>query len=349
MQIDLELQKILKLFHYIVSSTIMGGENAKKEKARLRKGCNILVCTPGRLLYHLQNTAGLKLDKLQHLIFDEADRMLDMGFEREMNDCLSFIKKKVTPKFLRPTEYGNYHSDSLHINFISATLSPNVQRLGEKLMAEFSQVGFDLKSKDSKQDTMIGSIPKQVEQYWVEIPTQYRLMYLLMFLFAHQDKKVIVFASTCETVNLLAHICKVVDWRRCVNKRGREEVVDMERDEDAEVSATEWKLFDGKVYKLHGDMDHSERKVNFFGFDKAESSVLVCTDVASRGLDFKHVDWILQWDLSSNVKEYVNRVGRTARIASQGKSLCFVMPGEREYVAYVKQKFEIVMHPKNRH
>ena len=63
-------------------------------------------------------------------------------------------------------------------------------------------------------------------------------------------------------------------------------------------------------------MDHSERKVNFFGFDKAESSLLICTDVASRGLDFKHVDWILQWDLSSQVKEYVNRVGRTARIAS---------------------------------
>ena len=45
-------------------------------------------------------------------------------------------------------------------------------------------------------------------------------------------------------------------------------------------------------------MDHSERKQNFFGFDKADHSVLICTDVASRGLDFKHVEWIVQFDLS---------------------------------------------------
>ena len=65
-------------------------------------------------------------------------------------------------------------------------------------------------------------------------------------------------------------------------------------------------------------MDHTERKKNYFSFEKASSSVLICTDVASRGLDFKSVQWILQYDLSSNIKEYVNRVGRTARISSGG-------------------------------
>ena len=109
-------------------------------------------------------------------------------------------------------------------------------------------------------------------------------------------------------------------------------------------------LFDGLVYKLHGDMDHADRKVNFFGFDKAEeSSLLICTDVASRGLDFKRVDWVLQWDLSSQVKEYVNRVGRTARIASAGQSLCFVMtPNEVEYVQYMKKKYKVELHEKSR-
>jgi ATP-dependent RNA helicase DDX31/DBP7 len=55
-QIDIELKRLLKLFYYMVSTTIMGGESAAREKARLRKGCVILICTPGRLLYHLQNT-----------------------------------------------------------------------------------------------------------------------------------------------------------------------------------------------------------------------------------------------------------------------------------------------------
>lgn len=95
-------------------------------------------------------------------------------------------------------------------------------------------------------------------------------------------------------------------------------------------------------------MDHSERKKNFFGFDKAEHSILICTDVASRGLDFKKVEWIIQYDLSSNVKDYVNRVGRTARIASSGSSLCFVMPQELKYVGYMKRKYGIEMNGKDR-
>ena len=84
----------------MVCTTLMGGESAKTEKARLRKGCVILICTPGRFLYHLQNTKCLKLDNLQYLIFDEADRMLDIGFEREMIQCLNLIKKKCSHKFL---------------------------------------------------------------------------------------------------------------------------------------------------------------------------------------------------------------------------------------------------------
>ena len=86
-----------------------------------------------------------------------------------------------------------------------------------------------------------------------------------------------------------------------------------------------------RVYKLHGDLEHGYRKINYFGFDKiktGEGGVLICTDVASRGLDFKNVDWILQYDLSSNIKEYINRVGRTARIASQGQAISFMMPSE---------------------
>ena len=98
-QIEVELKRLLKLFYYMVSTTIMGGESASREKGRLRKGCVILICTPGRLLYHLKNTQSLKLDNLQTMIFDEADRMLDMGFEKEMNECLEIIREKAVGKF----------------------------------------------------------------------------------------------------------------------------------------------------------------------------------------------------------------------------------------------------------
>ena len=83
-QIEVEMQKLLKLFNYVLCGTIMGGENPKKEKAKLRKGLTVVVCTPGRLLYHLQNTQSIEFSRLQTIIVDEADRLLDMGFEKEM-------------------------------------------------------------------------------------------------------------------------------------------------------------------------------------------------------------------------------------------------------------------------
>lgn len=106
-----------------------------------------------------------------------------------------------------------------------------------------------------------------------------------------------------------------------------------------------------RVYKLHGDLEHGYRKINYFGFDKIqneEGGVLISTDVASRGLDFKNVDWIVQYDLSSNIKEYINRVGRTARIASQGQALSFIMPNELEYVKYLKNEQKVTLMEKNR-
>jgi superfamily II DNA/RNA helicase len=84
-------------------------------------------------------------------------------------------------------------------------------------------------------------------------------------------------------------------------------------------------------------MEHSERKGTYFGFDKNPNCALICTDVASRGLDFKGVSWVVHFDLSSQVKEYVNRVGRTARMANSGQSICFVIsPLEDEYVNHMK-------------
>ena len=86
-----------------------------------------------------------------------------------------------------------------------------------------------------------------------------------------------------------------LNWAK-FGKRGDDTV---EFDNDGNDNGVSQVLCEGHIYKLHGDMDHNERKKNFFGFDKADRSVLICTDVASRGLDFKHVEWIIQYDLSS--------------------------------------------------
>ena len=83
-----------------------------------------------------------------------------------------------------------FHSDSIKINFVSATLSPKIEQLGSKLMKDYVKVGFkedNEEGKEDKEQSFIGSIPSQVKQYWVEVPAQYRLLYLLTFLYCHQD------------------------------------------------------------------------------------------------------------------------------------------------------------------
>lgn len=66
----------------------MGGENPKKEKARLRKGVTILFATPGRLLYHLKHTNSFLFSKLKYIVFEEADRTLDMGFKKDLEEIV---------------------------------------------------------------------------------------------------------------------------------------------------------------------------------------------------------------------------------------------------------------------
>lgn len=64
---------------------LIGGEKRKAEKARLRKGCNVLIATPGRLLDHIKHTKALRLHEVKYFVLDEADRMLDMGYEKDIS------------------------------------------------------------------------------------------------------------------------------------------------------------------------------------------------------------------------------------------------------------------------
>lgn len=83
-------------------------------------------------------------------------------------------------------------------------------------------------------------------------------------------------------------------------------------------------VFEDAVFSLHGKMPHGERKVSFSKFDKLEAGILISTDVASRGLDFKGVKWVVQFDVHPSLKEYANRIGRTARLNENGSSVILV-------------------------
>jgi len=71
-----------------VPGYLVGGEKRKAEKARLRKGITVLIGTPGRLLDHVQHTKSLRFDKVGWLVLDEADRLFDMGYEKDIARCV---------------------------------------------------------------------------------------------------------------------------------------------------------------------------------------------------------------------------------------------------------------------
>ena len=94
---------------------------------------------------------------------------------------------------------------------------------------------------------------------------------------------------------------------------------------------------DIEVQDIHGKQKQQKRTTTFFNFCKADKGTLLCTDVAARGLDIPHVDWIVQFDPPDDPKEYIHRVGRTARgTNSKGRALLFLLPEEMPFLKYLK-------------
>jgi superfamily II DNA or RNA helicase len=94
---------------------------------------------------------------------------------------------------------------------------------------------------------------------------------------------------------------------------------------------------DIKVLDIHGKQKQARRTATFFEFSQAATGTLLCTDVAARGLDIPAVDWIVQYDPPDDPKEYIHRVGRTARgEAGKGRALLFLMPEELAFLKYLK-------------
>jgi len=297
--------KLTRRMSFVVCGALMGGEPVKKEKARVRKGLNIIIATPGRLLYHLQNTKAMAMPNLKFIVFDEADRMLDMGFEKEVKGCIDSIKEYMKEKF-----------NPVSIILAAATTGGRLTDLVQNIMNNYVSVGFEQDADATVQ------VPTSIQQFFTVIPAIHKLHYLLAFLFCKHGSKVIVFMSTCQEVNYLFELVKTLDWKEFAKENKQ--------------MGEEFRLFKDNVYKLHGDMEHGVRKKMFAGFNTTKSGILISTDVAARGLDFQGVRWILHYDINREIKEYVNRIGRTARLNTDGRSLLFIMDGEKGYIDMLK-------------
>merc|ERR1719160_1472738 len=142
-------------------------------------------------------------------------------------------------------------------------------------------------------------------QGYVVCPAETRFMLLFTFLKRNRDKKIMVFFSACNAVKFHDELLNYVDL---------------------------------PVQCIHGHKKQTARSSVYYSFCGATSGTLICTDVAARGLDIPKVDWIVQYDPPDEPKEYIHRVGRTARGASgSGKALLFLMPEELGFLQYLRR------------
>jgi len=315
---------LVQAFVNIVPGALMGGESIKKEKARLRKGINILITTPARLIYHFQNTNSFNYDKLKFVVFEESDRTLDMGFKKDLDQIIQTLSNKT-------------NVESLQKILISASYTEKIEALWMKIApGECEMVGFDRKEdttengEESKGEFMkyddTFKLPAKLAHKYIVIEESKRISFLVSMVMFSMKTKIMIFVSTCDEVEFLEILFKNLEYD--------------DYDEDGQKSTT--KLISSEVFTLHGKIEQKKRTDTYFKFKKSKSGILICTDVGSRGLDFEEVRLIIQFDVPSSIVDYVNRMGRTARIDNYGMSLLFLFPSEKGYLDLLKEKAIVV-------
>jgi len=333
-------QKLCRTFIWLVPGLLVGGEGRKAEKARLRKGVNILVSTPGRLVDHIDKTEAFSLANVEWVVLDEADRMLELGYEREVRKVLDALQKTNTKK-----------RQSL---LLSATLTQGIEQLSEVSLRH--PVYVDAAEDEGEEGKKNLVTPENLKQTFLLVPAKLRLVALGAFVLwkcaqAKNSKKMLIFLATQDMVDFYTRYLEVI----ALGEEDDEEEEDEEEEEETDKLTHDARLLGDtlkvqkkdkkpkkaprrglaeglELLKLHGNMTQKDRMSVFNHFRAASSGVLLCTDVAARGLDLPMVDWIVQFNAPISTADYVHRVGRTARIGAKGSSVIFLLPSEAGFV-----------------
>ncbi|THH29189.1 hypothetical protein EUX98_g4991 [Antrodiella citrinella] len=382
-----------RLTRWLVSGLLTGGSTRAHEKARLRKGCPILVCTPGRLLDHLQNTESLNVGKCRWLVLDEADRLMELGFEETIQGIVKGLegRRKLAVTAVEEghsMEVGGWDWERRRRTILcSATIREDVQKLAGTALLEpivIKAVDADVPSANGQKLTPGDEIavaaygtsgkftpPSQLSQKYVVVPLKLRLVTLVALLRSllsqsqnRKGTKIIVFLSCTDSVDfhwqLLGGASMGPNAAPETEEEDSAEVEAVEDQEDTkrkshgkitedEIAIQSSLLPDTSVYRLHGSLPLQTRMTSLRGFSAApsddsgsHSSILLCTSVASRGLDLPLVRAVIQYDLptESGSTEYVHRVGRTARVGKGGEAWSFVAPSEVDWVPWVTKKMQ---------
>ncbi len=257
------------------SVVVFGGIDMKPQTVELKKGVEILVATPGRLLDHIEAKNAV-LNQVEYVVLDEADRMLDIGFLPDLQRILSYLPKQRTTLLF------------------SATFSPEIKRLANSYLQDPVTIEVDRSSLTAS----------TVEQHFYSVADEEKRHALHQILKQRGMKQAFVFVNSKLGCARLA---------RSLEREGL------------------------KTTALHGDKSQDERLKALDSFKQGEVDLLVCTDVAARGLDIKDVPAVFNFDVPFNAEDYVHRIGRTGRAGAAGLAVTFVSKTDARLVADIEK------------
>ncbi|KAK9236816.1 P-loop containing nucleoside triphosphate hydrolase protein [Lipomyces kononenkoae] len=250
----------------------VGGLNLRVQEQELKTRPDIVVATPGRFIDHVRNSPSFQVEDVEILIIDEADRMLEEGFQKELTELLTLLPSK------RQTL------------LFSATMNSSIKSLIQLSLHQPVRIMIN-----PPKQTASGLIQEFIRIRKREVAKPAILTWLLKK-FDHGER-VMVFVSTKET----AHRLRVVLGLLGIN-----------------------------VGELHGALSQEQRLTGITGFRNSTVPVLVCTDLASRGLDIPKVEIVINYDMPKTYDIYLHRVGRTARAGRAGRSISLVGENKME-------------------
>jgi superfamily II DNA/RNA helicase len=264
--------------HKLSLALLIGGVSFGDQEAKIARGADVVIATPGRLLDFTER-GGLLLTGIEILVIDEADRMLDMGFIPDIERICKLVP------FTRQTL------------FFSATMPPEITRLTETFLHNPVRVEVSraATTADNITQTLVpsGGSPEEKRE------TLRRLVRG-----ADNFKNAIIFCNRKRDVQVVY---------RSLEKHGF------------------------SVLALHGDMDQRARMAALDAFRNDQVQLLVCSDVAARGLDIPDVSHIINYDAPHHSEDYVHRIGRTGRAGKAGVALTIVTRADQKSIAEIEK------------
>lgn len=296
--------------HPITTVCIVGGQDIDAQSKTLANGVEVVIGTPGRIMDCLERRY-LVLNQCNYVVLDEADRMIDMGFEEpvefilgSMGGALKSENAEIMEQQLQESSTRNATSSLQYrvTTMFSATMPVEVERLAKTFLRHpvIVKIGDENSGKNKRivQNVMFIHVSKK--------PTKLLAVMSEMTLSdrPNSDIKVIVFVNQKKHCDAVAKILRTGNYSPTV---------------------------------LHGGKSQDEREKSLNGFRNGDFDVLVATDVAGRGLDIPDVTHIVNYDIPNKIENYCHRIGRTGRAGKEGIAISFVTENDTDVMYDLKQ------------